>query len=125
MGKQETVSKYIDAFLKGRTKESADKFRAKDVNKQYSSIMQWRRKLRKQQETPQNVHDITEGLKKIRTLISNAPQLCEDDIQLIRHELAAIENELSETIKIQRLRKIEELESQQEAIRRELEELRR
>ena len=37
MGKAETVAKYIDEYLKGKNPESAEKFRMKDVEKQYAA----------------------------------------------------------------------------------------
>ena len=41
MGKAETVAKYIDEYLKGKNPESAEKFRMKDVEKQYAATMRF------------------------------------------------------------------------------------
>lgn len=124
MGKQDTVAKYIDAFLKGKSPAMVEKFRSKDVDRQYASIMQWRRKMRILQNTPQSVRDITDLLRKASENLVNAPLFSAADIEEITNEINRFKGALEECIESQRLRKIRELETQQEAIRRELEELR-
>mgnify|MGYP006342328151 CR=1 FL=1 len=62
MGKAETVAKYIDEFLKGRSPEMVAKFKSRDVEKQYFSIMQWKRKQRIESMTPKNADVIINAL---------------------------------------------------------------
>lgn len=44
MKKTETIALYRDAFLEGKDEETRRKFDEKDINKQYSSIIAWRRR---------------------------------------------------------------------------------
>lgn len=120
MGKAETVAKYIDEYLSGKSPHVADKFRAKDVNKQYSSIMAWRRKMRQEESTPESADVIIENLKRVSTLISNAPSMSDDEIEHLYEQLRLLRNQLDQYKESQRARRISELEQRQQEIAREL-----
>lgn len=75
MSRQDTVNKYIDQFLKGRGPESCERFRSKSLDKQYSSIMQWRRKLRREESTPKSTREIIDALRRVNALVGNAPEM--------------------------------------------------
>lgn len=124
MGKLETVAKYIDEYLKGRTPEMAEKFRNKDVDKQYFSIMQWKRKQRIESLTPKNADEIVANLKNVKDLINNLAELTPEDMKKINLTLDEIQVCLNDYMTKQRVRKIQELEQKQSEIARQLQELR-
>lgn len=124
MGKQETVDKYMDAFLKGRSCSVIEKFKAKPLHLQYASIIQWRRRLSKQENTPKNTKEILEALRKVNALIINAPEISNEDIDAIKSELDGLHDTLRKYFEQQRRRRIDELEAQQRSISEQLELLR-
>lgn len=123
MSRQDTVNKYIDAFLKGRGPEACEKFRAKDLSKQYSSIMQWRRKMRIIESTPKSTRDIIEALKRTAQMISNAPEMTEQDAATINNELQALHSTLDQTLDKHRQEKIRLLEEESRRIASQLQQL--
>lgn len=124
MSKQDTVNKYIDAFLKGRSEEAKVKFRSKEVSLQYASIMQWRRKMRKEENTPKSTKEILEALHHVGNLIANAPTISDDDFSAIEGELQALKSSLDDYRIRQRKRLIDELEQKSRIIAAELDKLR-
>ena len=86
MSQKETIEKYIDAFLKGRSQSAVDKFKAKAEKLQYASIMQWRRRMRKLENTPKGTKEILDTLHRAQTLIENAP-ITDSDLHAIQAEL--------------------------------------
>lgn len=124
MSRQDTVNKYIDAFLKDRGPEACEKFRSKDLDKQYSSIMQWRRKMRIIENTPKSVRDISELLKKASQLIVNAPEITEEDVATVEADLEALRTTLHNTLEKHRREKIRALEEESRRIASQLEKLR-
>ena len=124
MGKSETVAKYIDEYLKSKNPESAEKFRMKDVEKQYATIMSWRRKLRQEASTPESADVIVDYLKQARVLIGNAPEISAEDMKRIVEQLDMLRDYLTEYKEEQRKRQISELERKQEEIAQQLRKLR-
>ena len=124
MGKAETVAKYIEEYLKGKNPESAEKFRMKDVEKQYAAIMGWRRKLRQEASTPESADVIVDYLKQARVLIGNAPEISAEDMKRIVEQLDMLRDYLTEYKEEQRKRQISELERKQEEIAQQLRKLR-
>lgn len=89
MTRQETVEKYKDAFLEGRTDEQRAQFQAKDVNKQYASIKQWMRKCNLK-EPANDSGKLSAILKMVRTVhktIEKTPTLSDKDLERIHNEL--------------------------------------
>lgn len=124
MGKSETVAKYIADYLKDKSPEFADKFRAKDIEKQYASIMGWRRKLRQEAATPESAEAIVDYLKQAKVLIGNATAISEEELKRIIEQVELLRQYLEEYKESQRQRRIAELEQQQEEINRQLRRLR-
>lgn len=123
MSRQDTVNKYIDAFLKGRGPEACERFRSKDLNKQYSSIMQWRRKVRILESTPKSTREIIDVLKRTAQLISNAPEMTEQDASAINQELDRLRDTLQSTLDKHRQEKIRLLEEESRRIASQLQQL--
>lgn len=124
MTRKETIDKYIDAFLKGRSQNAADKFRAKAEHLQYASIMQWRRRRNKEENTPKSIKDIVELLRKAAALVNNAPDITAEDKVTIESEVEELRNTLESAYRNARSRRIDELEAQQQQIAARLEQLR-
>lgn len=124
MSKEETVARYIDEFLKGRSPKMVEKFRVKDVDKQYFSIMQWKRKQRLESIPPQDIDIIINNIKATKSSILNAKELTNEEVKKINILLEDIQKCLNEYISQQRVRKIQELEQKQSEIARQLQELR-
>lgn len=66
MGKLEAVKKYEKEYLAGRSEAQIEKFRAKDVERQYSSIMSWRHQQRVKAQKASGKISIAENLRDIR-----------------------------------------------------------
>lgn len=124
MGKADTVAQYIDEFLKGKSEEAQERFRAKDITKQYGSIMQWRSKLRKSQQPLSPGAELLADLRNAKSKISKAPNLTAQETRLIYSEIDALRHALAVYEEEQKTRRIKELEAQKEAIAAELQRLR-
>ncbi len=123
MGKAETVEKYIDQYLQDKKPEAAEKFRQKDINKQYATIMGWRRKLRQLEVTPKSADEILSRLKQLQELIYNLSEISTEDSKRIELQITALRSVFEECMERQKLRTIQELERQQQEIARRLQEL--
>lgn len=124
MGKADTVARFIDDFLKGKSEEAQQRFREKEIDKQYSSIMQWRSKSRRSQQPVSPGNEILNELRGVKNKISKAPLINSQECRLIYSEIEALRNTLSIYEEEQKMRRIRELEAQKEAIAAELQRLR-
>lgn len=120
MSQKETIEKYIDAFLKGRSQSAVDKFKAKAEKLQYASIMQWRRRMRKLENTPKGTKEILDTLHRAQTLIENA-SITDSDMNAIQAELTVLDSTLSQCYEKARNQRINELEEQKRRISEQLE----
>ena len=124
MGKADTVARFIDEFLKGKSEEAQQRFREKEIDKQYSSIMQWRSKSRRSQQPVSPGNEILNELRGVKNKISKAPLINSQECRLIYSEIEALRSTLSIYEEEQKMRRIRELEAQKEAIAAELQRLR-
>lgn len=124
MTRKETIEKYIDTFLKGRSQAAIDKFKEKEEALQYASIMQWRRRMKKAENTPKSTREILDTLHKADIMIANAPDISAEDTQEIKHLLDKLNVTLTDSFNRARERRISELEAQQHKIAEQLEQLR-
>lgn len=124
MTRQETIEKYAAAFLKGKSDEAIEKFNAKEDNLKYASIMQWRRRMKKIENTPKSTRDILETLHKVAALIDNAPHIPDSDISDINAELDKLHGVLASYHERQKAKQIDELEARSREIAMQLEQLR-
>ena len=98
MTRQETVEKYQDAFLEGRTDEQRAQFQAKDVNKQYASIKQWMRKRNLKEPVATDSGKLTAILKLVRSAhksIEKTSSLSDKDLERIQAELDTVKELLN------------------------------
>lgn len=122
--REATVAQYIDEFLKGRSQRACEEFRNRPLERQYSSIIQWRRSRRIKESTPQSTTDILDVLGKVSMMIANAPSISDDDCKSISAQLDSLRQQLDEYMTRQRSRCIEELEEESRRINARLQELR-
>ncbi|MBD5231459.1 MAG: hypothetical protein HDS66_04810 [Bacteroidales bacterium] len=122
--KEATVAQYIDEFLKGRSPQSCEEFRSRSIDRQYSSIIQWRRSKRIKESTPQSTAEIIDTLASVSRMIANAPEISDADRQSISDRLNSLHQQLDEYMERQRTRRIEELEQESRRISERLQELR-
>ena len=86
--------------------------------------MQWRRKLRKEQNTPKSTKEIIETLRHAGQLIANAPQIPDDNAREIRRQIEELTPVLDQYMERQRERQIRELEARQQELNAQLAALR-
>lgn len=118
------MAQYIDEFLKDRPRGAREEFRSRTIERQYSSIIQWRRNRRIRETTPRDCAEILDTLAKVRSMIENTREISEADCGNIHSSLNSISTTLDEYMRSQKARKIEELEQQSRRISEELQELR-
>ncbi|MCM1004762.1 MAG: hypothetical protein NC402_00510 [Prevotella sp.] len=124
MTRKETIDKYIDAFLKGRSQAVIEKFKEKEEALQYASIMQWRRRMKKIENTPKSIRDVLELLRKANSMIDNTQEMSTPDMQAVNEELDKIRNSVAQCYDRTRANRIKELEAQQQQIAEQLANLR-
>lgn len=133
MAKIDTVNKYIDEYLAGRSPEAAERFRAKDVSRQYQSIMTWRYNQRKRaaaascaapaaEETPKSP---AEMLRAVRRDMERRRDLTEEMLDELTAELDGFAEFVRQTRHRMRVAEIEMLETRREEIAERLKTLRR
>lgn len=124
MSKADTVARYIDEFLAGKPEEAQEKFRARDINRQYSSIMQWRSKTRRAQKPLTPGAELLSDLRSVKNKLVKAPTLTAQDCRALYAEIDGLRHALAVYEEEQKTRRIRELEAQREAIAVELQRLR-
>ena len=133
MAKIDTVNKYIDEYLAGRSPEAAERFRAKEVNRQYQSIMTWRYNRRKRAAAasaaaPAAVEEPkspAEMLRAVRRDMERRRDLTEEMLDELTAELDGFAEVVRQTRHRMRLAEIETLETRREEIAERLKTLRR
>lgn len=85
MAKIDTINKYINEYLNGKSEEAVARFRQKDEARQYQSIMTWRYNLRKKNKakpqpesnpTPQTLlRNVRSAIEKSDLTISNIDEI--------------------------------------------------
>lgn len=118
------MAQYIDEFLSGRTQKSKEEFRARPIEKQYASIIQWRRSRRLKDVTPRNAADILSSLSHTAELINNASEISDQEAQAIYSAISSLNDHVTRYMEQQRERRIRELEQQSQSIAAELAKLR-
>ncbi|MBD5358410.1 MAG: hypothetical protein HDR88_15730 [Bacteroides sp.] len=134
MKKIERIALYREAFLKGKSEEECRKFDEKDIDKQYGSIMAWKRRsdaatTHKKEEA--SVNAIISLLKRVKLDIPSLKTLSEEDRGRITD---AINAAMEEVVNFDRNKKAillkkleserEEINKQGETLNRQIEELR-
>ena len=117
MKKSETVAMLRDAFLAGKDAEAIEKFDAKDLEKQYISVMNWKRrqKLLKEgaQKAESTIADVVNNIKKAHKNLHGLADLSEKD----KNKLYAAVKDFTDAVenfdKMKKQQKITDLENEQ------------
>lgn len=125
MKKEETLRRYVDDFLAERSAEERAEFEKKDIERQYSAVMAWkRRRDLKQAAQESGAEAILTNLGKVRLAIESSKSLTNTDIEKIRIQLNQMTAALVACEKRLIDEEIAELSRQQEEISRRLAKLR-
>ncbi len=117
--REESVKELLPAFLQGRSQHFIDKFNARDFDRQYQSIMQWKRRASLEAK-PAAAAELMKILKKVIKTLDNGVEMTSSENQKIGKLLNGVREKLSNQQAIIRQREIEALERQYSAIARQI-----
>ncbi len=125
MKKTDTIALYLEEYLNGKSDEDRQRFYEKPVEKQYSTIMAWkrRREIANSNANPTSVSAMVETFKKIKKAIGELDTLSPKDADRLRGALNEIYYDIDNFDKIKKSQLLRELESEKERIARESENL--
>lgn len=127
MTRKETVAAYAEEFLKGRSEEARAKFFAKSLDKQYQSVMSFRRRqtLKNQAANAGGVAvgDVVRYLRQAHNMIQQIDVLSEKGSEKIRTELENLKETINNFEQIKTRQEIEKLEKEIESRNKLKEEL--
>ncbi|MDE6792869.1 MAG: hypothetical protein K2J48_07290 [Muribaculaceae bacterium] len=129
MKKTETIALYKEAFLAGKPEDVRRKFEEKDMEKQYSSIIAWRRRQRKSsvdapeeekmEKQPLTPTSILESLREIKNTIPTFDELPHEMREQLLSVLGEITSDIHNFDRIKKSQLLSKLESEQEEINRQ------
>ncbi|MDE5714423.1 MAG: hypothetical protein K2I16_12500, partial [Muribaculaceae bacterium] len=116
---------YIDEYLNGKSDEERQQFYEKPVDKQYSTIMAWKRRrdLAGSNTNVSSVAAMTEALRKVKKAIPSLDSLSPKDADRLRTALHEIYYDIDNFDKIKKGQLLRELESEKEKIVKQTESL--
>ncbi len=128
MAKIDTINKYMEQYLAGKSEKAIQRFREKDIDKQYQSIMTWRYNMRKRGVDvgdDREGKDIVDDLRGVRRRIDRCRVLDEELLDEVERELQSLIDYVQQTRRRLRVSEIERLESRRNEIEERLQTLRR
>ncbi|MDE6294723.1 MAG: hypothetical protein K2M03_01525 [Muribaculaceae bacterium] len=125
MKREETINKYLDKYLDGKSEEQREAFLAKDVNKQYSAIMAWKRRgeLKKSGEGV-SVSEVLKHIKGIHSLLSLVPSMSPLQVNMLTEELDRVKTAVENFEADRARREIDELEQRKRELDEKIAQLR-
>jgi len=124
MKKTETIALYRDTFLEGRDEIDRRKFDEKNVDKQYASIMAWKRRKELANTTNKiSVSSISGILKNVKKTIVELPELQTKDAEKLVALVDAIKSEIADFEIIKKGQLLRKLRSQRNSLDKEIEQL--
>ncbi len=131
MKKTETIALYKESFLAGKPEEVRRRFEEKDMEKQYSSIIAWRRRQRKStpeehEETPQpelTPTSIISTLERIKAAIPEFDNIPHEDREAMLRLTGEITSDIQNFDRIKKSQLLSRLETEQEEMNRQRESL--
>ena len=125
MKKEDTIQLYIEEYLSDKSDEQKTEFRNRDIARQYSTIMAWkRRRSLKVLEQQSDASSILAALRQVRMSIEASKDMSETDMNKIKEAVTQISESIASCELRRDLREIEELQRRQDEINRRLETLR-
>lgn len=127
MKKSETIAFYKEAFLAGKPEDVRRKFEEKDMEKQYSSIIAWRRRQRKAAPSEEDKGeaalptpaDILSSLLKIKEEVPALENLPHEIREQMLGVLGEITSDVHNFDRIKKSQLLSKLENEQEEINRQ------
>lgn len=128
MKKTETIAFYKEAFLAGKPEDVRRKFEEKDMEKQYSSIIAWRRRQRKaapqeeeKEEKPSlpTPAEILSTLRRIKEEVPALESLPHEEREQMLAVLGEITSDVHNFDRIKKSQLLSKLETEQEEINRQ------
>lgn len=129
MSKQETINKYREEFLKGRSEAFIAKFNEKDETRQYQSIMTWRynrRKGQKGSDAARSAAIAAETPLQLVERLKHAIMKLQDTAELdeVGEQVKNLQTLVADKRRRMMLQEIDNLENSRQEISRRLEMLR-
>lgn len=112
MKREETIAKYLETYLEGKSDEQRAAFLSKDINKQYSAIMAWKRRgaLKKVTEGGITATEVMKHIKGLQGLIPMVSSLTRQQIDSMLAEVEKVKDLLNGFEAERARREIEDLE---------------
>ncbi|MBD5221517.1 MAG: hypothetical protein HDS70_04010 [Bacteroidales bacterium] len=121
--KKETVERLSPLYLRGKSQEMIDRFRAKSLEHQYISLKNWESRMRKKNVKENSMEAISLSIENLRKAFKSASNLSSEDISELHASIDSLHSDLNDAQEKIRIAMITDLERQQEEIRKKLEEL--
>lgn len=125
MKKEETIALYLEDFLAGRSQEAREKFLAKDISKQYGSIMAWKhRNTVAKPRVNVTAQSVLDSMRKIRKSLAAVESLSAKEISRLRESAQAFISDIDNFESLKKNQLLLQLENEQLKIARQIESLR-
>lgn len=126
MTREETIRRYAEEYLEGRSDEQRREFYERPMARQYSNIMAWRRRQEKRNAQPESL-DVAAVLKhaqSLATMIDLTETMTETEMQAMHAAVDAAKETLNNYYRVRNTRELRELKRRQEEIQRRIDQLR-
>ncbi len=125
MKREDTIKLYAEDFLKGKSDKVREAFYAKSLDKQYASIMAWKKRV-SEKGMPQTatIGDVMNHLRMSQNLLARLNDLTPRDKSKIEEAMARIRESIEDFEATKRQRAIDNLEAEIKAKTRQLDKLR-
>lgn len=124
MKKEDTIRLYAEQFLEGKGESARQQFYSKSMERQYTSIMAWRRRHGVgKKEAGVDINSLVESMRNVSDAIPLIEQLSERDRSRLREAAERIVGVIADFDNIKCRQEISRLEEKMAEDRRRLEEL--
>ncbi len=126
MKREETIAKHLEAYLEGKSDQQREAFLRKDINKQYSAIMAWKRRngLKKATDGGISAADVMKHIKGLQCLIPMVATMTRQQIDSMLAEVEKVKDLLNGFEAERARREIEDLERRKRELDEKIAQLR-
>lgn len=123
MKKSETIALYKEAFLEGKDEIDRRKFEEKSEDKQYGSIMAWkrRREMTAESNDKNSTANIASCIKSANKAVLSLPELSQKDAAKLLDLAESLASDIKNFDLIKKGQLLRKLKSQRQSIDREIE----
>lgn len=123
--KSETIKAYLDEYLQGKSEEKREEFLSKDIDRQYSAIMAWKRRRDIKGETKGlNAADVIKHASSLADLIDMTESFSEKEMAKMHEAIDAAKERLNNFNRMKKSKELRELQRAQEELQRRIDSLR-